>query len=142
VFENAEEKLYRLWKTRGGDVAFALVELLRHGLRQEISISTIATTALYRRSNPAERYSLLYVCSESADVPLSEDDDAKLRLNDQMLMDLVDGKLLGHRDFQNRVRSISVRLAEKSQFDARIFPFAEKYESPKLFGWIFGEPAQ
>ena len=142
VFENFAEKNYRLWKTRGADVAFAIVEILRGNRRQEISMSDIATTQLYRRSSPAERYALAYVTSESADVPAAESDAEILRLRDQMLIDFADHKLLGHRDFQNHVLRIPARLAEKQQFDEQTFPFATKYESPKLFGWIFGDRAQ
>lgn len=137
-FISREEREYRKWKESGGDIAFLLVELLSHGRRAEISMSEIATTQIYKRSNAAERMALEFVCSQSAEVPVSPNDAVKLKSNDQLLMDFCDGKLLGHRDFQTRVLSIPAKLDEKRHFDQRMLPFASKYENPAIFAWIIG----
>jgi hypothetical protein len=86
-----------------------------------------------------ERRAILIACSDTPATELSEADAENLRRNDQMLADFIDGKLIGHRDFQNRVLSVPARLEERRRFDERIFPFAAMYASPDIFGWILGE---
>jgi hypothetical protein len=135
VFENADDKFRRQYAELGADFAYFIAQFLRGRRRLEIQPEEILKTQLYLRANDAERRGLNFICEVDHPMRPSPDDELKLRVRDQFLIDYVDGLILGHADLVAEIRSIPLRVAAREQADRSLF--AKVYESPRLFEWIW-----
>ena len=135
VFESAEEKFRREYAEVGADWSYFIVQFLRGRRRLDIQPAEIVKTQIFLRADDAERRALEFVCEVDHPTRPSPDDELKLRIRDQFLIDYVDGLTLGHADLVAEIKSIPYRVAAREQSDRALF--AKVYESPRLFTWIW-----
>ncbi len=136
--ESRTDAFRREYAAVGGDWAYFLVQFLQGRRRTEIKPDEIVKTQTYLRANDAERRALEFVCAVDHPSLPTPDDEIKLRLRDQFLVDFADGLTLGHADLVAEIRSIPMRVAERQKSDRALF--ATVYPQPFLFSWVgFGE---
>ena len=135
ALESPTEKFRREYAEVGADWAYFLVQFLRGKRRAEIQPEEIKQTQIYLRANDAERRALDFVCQVDHLLHPSPEDKLKLRIRDQFLCGYVDGLTLGHADLVAEIKSIPFQIAKRAKADRALF--ANVYEQPRLFGWIF-----
>jgi hypothetical protein len=123
------------WALAGCDWAYFLAEFLRGRRRLDIQPAEIVKTQLYQRSSEAEQRALCLVCETGKEINPLREDERRLRIRDQFLMNYVDGHNLGHADLVKELTSIPAKVAERDHFDRAMF--ARVYDSPRLFDWIW-----
>jgi hypothetical protein len=134
--ESLEDRTRRLWAESGAPYAHLVVLFLQGKRRLAIQAAEIVATQTYARSDEIEKRALRMVCESAHEIPPSPDDSQALRYRDYLLLDIVDGKVLGHRDTVQQLRSIPEKVAEQAHWDKAFFG-GRVYTSPILFRWVW-----